>query len=403
MPNINILFVNHTGVVSGAERVLLMILENLDRKRFSAAVSCPPDSDLAGMVRERNVRVVTLPELKARFTWNPFHLLRYFRSYAQAIRTFRKSPDLRQADLIHANSVRAGLLASLAGVGFGIPTVWHIHDIMKVHPFSTGIRAISLLLPNLSVVAVSRAAAKRFRGLLLRPWVTRVPVDVIYNPVDVSRFDSDAAARARTRLALGLNKRQFVFAIIGQLTVRKGQLDAIKAFKDVRQSCPEAKLLIVGGPMFAHDHEYLERLRASVIELGLESAVDFLGYRTDIEDLLEAVDCVVIKSRREPFALIALEALAAEKPVVAASVEGIPELMRDGVTGILVPPHDQGAFSAAMIRVCKDPLLCEQLAKNGRARVENDFTIPAFMRRFESVCALRAEPNILAATRPVQV
>src|ERR1700674_5797238 len=104
-----ILFVNHTGMVSGAERVLLSILDHLDRTRFEAIVSCPADCPLAQLIEERGIRVAALPLLQARFTWNPLLFVKYLRSYFQAIRKFRQSPELKSADILHANSVRAGL------------------------------------------------------------------------------------------------------------------------------------------------------------------------------------------------------------------------------------------------------------------------------------------------------
>src|SRR5580704_4197434 len=96
-----ILFLNHTGIVSGAERVLLTILEHLDRGRFQPVVSCPLDSDLANLVREKNVTVLNFPNLEARFTWNPVRVAQYLRSYFRAIHEFRNHPSLKMVDLIH--------------------------------------------------------------------------------------------------------------------------------------------------------------------------------------------------------------------------------------------------------------------------------------------------------------
>ncbi len=379
-----ILFVNHTGIVSGAERVLLAIIDHLDRKRFEPTVSCPIGSDLASLVRERNVPVVATPDLQARFTWNPIRMVQYLRSYLSAIREFRRAPFVKTATLIHANSVRAGLVASFATMGTGIPVIWHLHDMMKPHPFSTAIRWVALLMPAVSVLAVSHAAAAQFRGLLLRRSGRRPSITVLQNSVDSQRFLPDPAGRQRVRQSLGLADTQFTFAIIGQLTPRKGQLETILAFSDVVKRVPDAALLVVGAPLFNDDHRYLARLQSAVAQLGLRGRVFFLGQRSDINVLLAAADAVVINSRREPFGLIVLEALAAVKPAVAASVDGIVEVIEDGVSGLLVPPGNRAAMAAALIRLASDPQLCESLAARGRAVIERNFTRESYIQSVEA-------------------
>lgn len=378
-----ILFVNHTGIVSGAERVLLTILDHLDRERFEPTVSCPLGSDLASLVRERNVPVVATPDLRARFTWNPVRMVQYLRSYFSAIREFRRAPFLKTATLIHANSVRAGLVASFATMGTGIPVIWHLHDMMKPHPFSTAIRWVALLAPTVSVLAVSHAAAKQFRGSLLRFTRDRPVIKVLHNSIDSERFRPDPSGRLRVRQALGLTDAQFTAAIVGQLTRRKGQLETIRAMSDVVKRVPDATLLVVGAPLFNDDQRYLAALQSAVTQLGLRGKVFFLGQRSDINALLAATDAVVINSHREPFGLIVLEALAAVKPVVAASVDGVVEVIEDGATGLLVPPGNRAALASALIRLAGDRQLRESLATCGRAVIERDFTCDRFIQSLE--------------------
>jgi glycosyltransferase involved in cell wall biosynthesis len=394
-----ILFLNHTGIVSGAERVLLTILEHLDRGRFQPAVSCPLDSDLANLVREKNVTVLNFPNLEARFTWNPVRVAQYLRSYFRAIHEFRNHHSLKTIDLIHANSVRAGLVASFATVGTGIPVVWHLHDMMKPHPFSTAIRWVALLMPGVSVLAVSRAAAARFRGLILFLYSNRPPIEVLHNSIDSQRFRPDPSDRQRIRRTLGLADGQFTFAIIGQLTPRKGQLETIRAFSDVLKTVPNAALIVVGAPLFNNDHRYLAKLESAVEELGLRDKVFFLGQRNDVNALLAAADSVVINSRREPFGLIVLEALASVTPVVASSVDGVVEIIDDGVTGLLVPFGDRAALSSAMIRLAVDPQLCQSLAARGRVTIEKSFTHAIYIHDLEAFYDRTARRTPILAPR----
>lgn len=394
---LKVLYVNHTGMVSGAERVLLQILDHLDRSRVEPIVTCPPDTPLAQLVQDRGVMFASLPHVRARFTWNPLRLARYFRSYASSIREFRQSAALETADIIHANSVRAGLLATFAARGKGVPVIWHVHDTMKMHPISTVIRFVALLFSPLSVIAVSRSTETHFKGNLLRLAKKRVPSDVLYNAVETDKFYADAADRERTRNALHLADRQFAFATIGQLTPRKGQLETIRAFHRVSQQQAEVRLLIVGTAIFEHDQQYFELLKTEVTKLGLQQKVLFLGQRSDVNAVLAASDAVIVNSRQEPFGLVALEALAAGKPVVAASVDGIPELMKDGETGLLTPDGDEQALVNAMQRLMRDSALYEKLARLGHIHVATQFTCAVYMQKLQQCytkAALRSRRKV---------
>jgi glycosyltransferase involved in cell wall biosynthesis len=380
-----IVFVNHTGVFSGAERVLLTMLDGLDPTRYQSVGFCPANSELANQIRARGIPVVGLEALQARFTWSPLRLVRYLRSYFRVIREFRNAPQLRDADLIHANTLRAGLVASFATVGSGIPVIWHLQDIMRIHPISTAIRWTAVLMPGVHVVAASRATAIRFQGWLLRILSGSVPVIVLHNSVDSRQFHPDQAARFRVRQELQLGDHIFAFAIIGQLTRRKGQLETIRAFRNLASRFPMARLLIVGAPLFNDDHKYFDLLKSTATDLGISDKVLFLGQRSDVNSLLNAADAVVVNSHREPFGLVALEAMAAGKPVVAARVDGIPELVVNEVTGLLVPPGNDAALTSAMAKVCSDPALCQQLSGQARTLVETIFTSERFLNQLEEI------------------
>ena len=129
-----ILFYNHTGQASGAERVLTMTLARLDAQAFASVMVCPEAGALAKLVAELGVPVETIAGLEARFTWRLDQLLRYARSFVQVIRQLRQKVSSIQPDLIHANSIRAGLVATAATLGLGTPVVWHLHDLLPRHP-----------------------------------------------------------------------------------------------------------------------------------------------------------------------------------------------------------------------------------------------------------------------------
>src|ERR1044072_7025664 len=171
-----ILFYNHTGQVSGAERMLLLILSRLETSAFEPLVVCPEQGPLQKMAGELGVKVESVSGLDARFTWRPDQLVRYLKSFLGVIRHLRRTVVKLQPDLLHANSIRAGLVATAATIGLRTRVLWHLHDLLPQHPLSTLIRAFAAGSSRTGMIAVSEAVARNFRGRWSRLMKDRVSV-----------------------------------------------------------------------------------------------------------------------------------------------------------------------------------------------------------------------------------
>jgi glycosyltransferase involved in cell wall biosynthesis len=382
---LRILFYNHTGTVSGAERVMAMILAGLDRDRFGPVVVCPDASPMMNMTRGLKVRTLGLQPLEARFTWRMDLVIRYLVSFARVIRGARRLIISEAPDIIHANSIRAGLVMSAATLGLDMPVIWHAHDILPRHPLSTAVRLFAAVTSRNRILAVSQAVAERFCGTMLRPFSRRVPITVIHNAVDLERFRPNARSRAEIRLALGLSRKQPVVLIVGQLTPRKGQLELIKAFAEASNEIKDAVLLIAGAALFNRDAEYAEHLGRTVASLGIADRVRFLGSRDDIPQLMQGTDVLVVNSHEEPFALTVLEGLSSGTAVLATSVGGTPEMVRHGEGGWLVPAKDHDALVKAMLTLLPAESLRGQLGRNGRREASARFSIARFLGEVEEL------------------
>jgi L-malate glycosyltransferase len=376
-----ILFYNHTGQVSGAERVLLMILARLDQRRFDALMICPEQGPLQSMATRLGVPVQTLPGLEARFTWRLDRLLRYLGSFFLVIRQLRRKVIGIKPDLIHANSIRAGLVATAATLGLGTRVVWHLHDLLPRHPLSTGVRVFAFLCARTQMIAVSLAVADNFGGALIG---LKNRITVILNAIDVERFQPDRIARQQVRDELNLAERQPVIGIVGQLAPRKGQLELIRAFANVLEESPKAVLLVVGAPLFNRDHEYERLLRDTSRQLGIDDHVRLLGARNDVGAIMQALDLLVINSSAEPFGLVALEAMASGTPVLAAACDGLAEIIEHGVDGWLVLPGDEQAMVAAIVNLNRQPALRVQLAAQGKKHVASRFSADRYLAELQT-------------------
>jgi glycosyltransferase involved in cell wall biosynthesis len=377
-----ILFYNHTGQVSGAERMLLMILSRLDRDRFSSLVVCPEQGPLQEMITDLDVATECVNGLEARFTWRVDTLVRYCKSFFGVIRQLRRRVVAARPDLLHANSIRSGLVATAATIGLGTPVVWHLHDLLPRHPLSTAIRVFAALSKRTRMIAVSQAVATNFRGRLSPLLKDRV--SVILNSIDLDKFQLDETAKRKICEELRFRKTDLAIGIVGQITPRKGQLELLRAFGEALSEVPESVLLMVGAPMFNRDDEYLELLKRTSAELGIVNKVRMLGARSDIGPIMQALDLLVINSSAEPFGLVILEAMACGTPVLATAVDGIPEIITHDENGWLVPAGDAQALTGAITHLYSRSLLRERLAEQGRHDVAARFSVERYMAELQS-------------------
>lgn len=372
-----VLFYNHTGQVSGAERVLLMILSRLNREAVDPVVVCPGSGPLAAMVLELGVRVQTARVLEARFTWRVAQLLRCCKSFFAVIGEFRQRVKVIQPDLIHANSIRAGLVATAATVGMETRILWHLHDMLPRHPLSTLIRVFAALSSRAQMIAVSEAVGRNFRG---RFRLLKNRVRVILNAIDLEQFKTDQAARRLVRRELRLRESDVLIGIVGQLTPRKGQLELLRAFAGALPEMPPSVLLVAGAPLFNRDHEYSQEITHASSQLGIKDRMRMLGARSDIARIMQSLDLLVVNSRVEPFGLVILEAMACGTPVLATAVDGIPEIIEHGSNGWLVPPQDERLLQEALVHLTNRPGLREQLAEKGKDHVAMHFSADRYLR-----------------------
>jgi glycosyltransferase involved in cell wall biosynthesis len=379
-----ILFFNHTGTISGAEGVLLTTLRRLDRTVFEVVLVCPRASALTVAAEGQAVRVLAVDELKARFTWRADRFLGYMNSLRKVIAQLRALVRSEAPDLIHANSIRAGLAATLATAGLGVKVIWHVHDVLRVHPFSTAIRLVATLSNRVHIIAVSEAAAVSFRPKQAALRASRLPVDVLHNGIETGRFGADRAAGERVRHSLGVSSDRFVIGIVGQLTERKCQLELVQMFPAVLARIPRALLFIVGSPLFNKDHQYRDEILEAVQKHGLQESVMLLGQRTDMMALFNSLDVLVLNSRQEPFGTVLLEAMAAGIPVVSTNVGGSPEIIEHGVNGFLYPFGKPALLTERLFALWSNEDLRVAIANRGSATVRQRFTADTYIHKLES-------------------
>jgi len=382
-----ILFYNHTGKVSGAERMLLMILAGLDRSRFESIVLCPKEDSLIESVRATGLRTEICPQLEARFTFRIDRLAKYLVSFWRVIRKVRSSVTEINPDFVHANSIRAGLVVTAATLGLGTQVVWHLHDLLPRHPMSTAIRVFAFLFARARMIAVSQAVGDNFAG---RFFSLRNRVSVILNGIEMNRFKHVQGSRNAIRDELKIAESDFVVGIVGLLTPRKGQLALVESFARVIEQMPNARLLIVGNAIFNQDEEYATGLKEAGNKSGIIDKVHFLGAREDIPAVMQSLDLLVVNSSVEPFGLVLVEAMACGVPVLAAISGGIPEIIQHGRTGWLVQHGNKKLLVDSIVTAAQSLETRQVIVSRARQHVLETFSSARYLRELQEFYEVRS-------------
>ena len=368
-----VLYVNHTSEISGGERSLLELITGLPDE-VSAAVACP-EGPLANAARRLGVPVEVIRGTEGSLRLHVWHTSRGVLDIARAAWSVRRRAAARGADLVHANSVRAGLAAALASSTGGPPVVVHVHDALPPGRTSAlALKAIgrraAVVIPNSHYTEASVAR--------VHPTAS---VRVVHGAVDLKRFDPAGIDPAAARARLGLEPSAFVLAVVAQITPWKGQDDAIRTVGLLKRRGREARLLIVGSPKFVsgatrYDNRAYARLLGRLTEsLGLGEEVSFLGERADIPEILGAVDVLLVPSWEEPFGLAIVEAMAMQVPVVATNVGGPVEIVRSGEDGLVLPPRTPEIWAAAIEGLAQNPGLREEMGLKARQQAAARFGV----------------------------
>jgi glycosyltransferase involved in cell wall biosynthesis len=369
---VRVLYTNHTAEISGAERSLLSLLASLPAT--VAARVATPRGQLYDAVEDLGLPATRITGTAGSLRLHPLHTPKALAEMGVASSQVRRAARGHDADLVHANSIRAGVILGLARFG-RMPTVVHIRDCLPPGPATTATMRL------IAATATTVVANSRYTGESMQAAAPGASVEVVHNPVDLAVWDPARIDRQDARARLGMAGGRLLLGVVAQLTPWKGQDTAIEALRLLRDQGIDAHLLLIGSSKFVaratrfDNQAYVARLHALVADAGLEDRVSWLGERRDVPELVRALDILLLPSWEEPFGRALIEAMALGVPVIATNVGGPPEIVENGREGQLVPPREPPAWSRAIRRLAEDPELASRMGRAGRLRVEQAFTV----------------------------
>ena len=376
---INILYLSHLSEMHGAERVLLLLLENMT-DRFNSVVVLPKNGPLKTRLENLNIKTYVLPinpwicpsgVSDGRFI---FSLINNMKENLEAIVCIIKQEKI---DIVHTNTstiIDGALGAAIAGR----PHIWHLHEILKDNPAFRHIIPLNKVFKNITtlshkIVSVSTTVDKQITtGEKERRCV-------IYNGINTGY---EKRVNDNIRRELGLNNNISLVLSIGAIIEKKGYEYLIDAIPDIVSQYEKVRFLIVGPVIDSLLHD---KIKKKVCQMGIGKYITFLGYRDDVPEILQNADLFVMPSVKEAFPLSLLEAMAAGMPVVATKCGGPEEIVIDGETGYLVPSCCGNALKDAILTLLKEKDRAEQMGKNGKRRVEENFGLNTFIERWQKL------------------
>ncbi|MBI5353867.1 MAG: glycosyltransferase [Chloroflexi bacterium] len=346
--------------VGGAEVLLVDLVRGIQEAGYDVSIGYSTRGPLEKKLLDLGIPCTRLPRLGR---VDPV----LFFSICQLI--LREKPDI-----IHTHLFKSDLHGRLAARLCGVPVVIstsHNNDVW-VKRFPLGkLYGLTAKLAD-RVIAVSDEVSDyqiQYTGISPEKIIT------IENGVDVKRFvDQEDNARA-LRDEFKIDSSAPLIGIIGRLSPQKDHVNFLNAAVQVKAQLPDARFLVVGdGPL-------REELMTQAQSLGLGSSIIFCGLRQDIPAILSALDVLVIASKWEGLPVTLLEGMAARCPIVSTSVGGVPSVVTNDVSALLVPPEDAPALAKACLKILQDKKLAHELSSTSFDVVKNNFSLDAMIGR----------------------
>ena len=367
----HILFVIDSLSFGGGERVFAQIINGLPQEQYTIFLAFYPNEEFLHAVDNASVH----------FFSTDFSRRLNFSLIPRLTKIIREN----EINIVHGQGARAEfyarLASRLAGTSKYVSTIAMPVEGFDVGPVRKGIyrffdRFSERFVDRFLVVSDALRLA-----MIKKHGIPAEKVIRIYNRIEIDHYSprEENGSREQIRREFNVGEDTLLVGAVGRLVWQKGFEYLIRAIPNILETSPRTRLLLVGqGPL----REELEELAKN---LKLDEHVIFTGFRSDIREILSAIDMLVVPSLLEGFPMITLEGMAMAKPVIATHIDGIKEQIVDTESGILIPPRDLGAITEAIVRLSTDRELAQKLGLEARRRVENEFTVERMVSQTDKV------------------
>lgn len=356
-----VLYVTTSTTVGGAEKDLYHLCALINKERFEVAgvISLKPAGAYAQKLEEAGFQVESMGMGRVPMPWDPLRLAGLIRKY--------------RPDLVHALMYKAMQLCRMARPLGRFKLVSSPHVNYRSRPGA--LVALDRILRGADDLAVLESETTA-RYMAEKLGYRREKLVAVHNALDPEDWNPSRVDRQMKRLELGLHAMDLVLIGVGRLDVQKGHTYLLQAMAALGESHPTHLILAGGGPLQG-------ALEKEAADLGLGERAHFVGEVENVAPWLSAADIFVLPSLWEGLPIALLEAMAMGLPVLASNVDGVPEAVEDGRTGLLAAPGKPEELAAGLRRLIDDPDLRRRLGEGAREKVRREFVLEKMVRGYE--------------------
>lgn len=374
-----VLYLHAGAEMYGADKILLEIVQNLDRQKYTPIVILPESGPLVLELKKANieVQVLSYPIVRRQY-FTPVGVLKFIGKYLKYSKKLENFVKLENIDIVHVNTT-----AVWEGVWLkyrtNVKIVWHVHEII-LHPRIV-YQVITRLLQAASdkIIAVSDATKAH---LLENKIIDSSKVIVVHNGIKAS------SAIGESKLDVSqLAENATVIGMVGRINAWKGQADFLAAVKQNLERRSDTFALVVGSP-YKGQEERLNQLNATVSEwdISLKQRIAIVPFQKDVASVYRLIDIFVMPSTLpDPFPTVVLEAMANGIPVVGYRHGGVCEMIQDNKSGFLVPVGNVSALSIAIQQLVDSPDKRQMFGENARNRQQTNFELSSFVTKVQEI------------------
>jgi len=365
-----ILYIQGVTRMGGAIESLLLLANNLSSERFIPKIVTSATGAFTGELEKNGIDYETAK-------MEMWRKAKGFLSRSSTVKKLVNYARKEKISLVHCNTLWDNPYGAEVAGELGIPLICHVrntffHDKIKKYKLSS----------SQGIICVSRKVSAGFNN-----WEGKGKVQVVYNGVDTAKFNIENFDQKALRSEFSINHDIPVIGLVGRVSPEKGQLEILKAVSLLKEKIPSFKVLIVGETS-KKETDYMAFLKNKASHLGVAENVIFTGFRRDISRITSIFDIAVfpsLESANEGFGRGIIEAMAMRKPVIGTYTGGIPEVIEDGESGLIVEPGDIDALAKNILRLLEDMRLKDKFSENGYRRVCRKFSVESYVAGVEKV------------------
>lgn len=366
----NILMLHSSSGLYGSGKILSQIAENLRKNGHNVTVVLSEDGPLGETLRAHGIEVVKIRlGIIRRKYFNFSGILNRIKISLKAYIELKRLAKIKNTDLIYSNTT-AVVVGAFVANSLKLRHVWHVHEII-IKPIVI-YRFIGWLLKSYGgeIIAVSEAVKSHWS-----PFLQPNNIKLVYNGIDISPFEYN---NSQLKTELGLSEETIVIGMIGRIHFWKGQKYFLQIASELLKKKFNIHFVMVGDAFPGYEYLY-EELKNTKNDLQIGHAISDIGYREDIPNILSGIDILVLPSTLpDPFPTVILEAMAASKPVIATHQGGAPEMIENGISGLLIPLHDAKKSAELISPILSNKTLMLKMGKMGNKRLKEKFSLSAF-------------------------